>query len=354
MDEQEKANQIKRRQVGKKTLIEQRARLEDSLCRIVNESKCTRAIILKAFDELNTDDAPRHQYETDCCSHCKPDGGFTTKIILCKQPRSIKPRAKAPSHVRKAVETALKIWRAEKEVVEFADNRLVQDKNYDIFLSDVLIREMTRNVHLIKTWRDLKSTLKSLDWPSCWLNAYGEELTALVVSVAEKTKKDEKNKPTVSRVLITSIDSSQTIHSSSQESEFMRQLSHVFDIAASLKSVSESIAVESSFLKTSISNSSISDSSAPSLPVSRLSDFDFITPSTSRIVEAILTPRPRRKRRESVLEHTGSPLRSRNASPSMRNLMSQEVEIDQRTNRPRRDSAIRSDKARRENLDLIR
>ena len=80
IDEEKRANRAKKKQTGKKTLIEQRARLDDSLWRIVNESGCIRTMFLKAFDDPNIDDAPRHRYETGCCSRCSPNEGSTTRI----------------------------------------------------------------------------------------------------------------------------------------------------------------------------------------------------------------------------------------------------------------------------------
>ena len=105
-----------------------------------------------------------------------------------------KPRAKAPPHVRKAVEAALITWRAERGAVEFRNSRLTQGGRYDVFLPIEDIREMTRNVHLVREWKDIEPILTDSDWPRRWLDKYGEELTALVISVAEKAQQDRKVK----------------------------------------------------------------------------------------------------------------------------------------------------------------
>ena len=150
INEEERATQAKKKQVNKKTLVEQQARLDDFLWQIVNEPGCIRAIVLKAFDEPNTNGPARHQYETGCYSHCSPSKGSTTRIDTCRQPCPPKPRAKTPPHVRKAVEAALITWRAEKEAVEFPPNCvLTQGGKGDVFLHIRVIREMTQNVHLV-------------------------------------------------------------------------------------------------------------------------------------------------------------------------------------------------------------
>ena len=150
INEEEKATQAKKKQVNKKTLVQQRVRLDDSLWRIVNEPGCICTIVLKAFDEPNTNGPARHQYKTGCCSHCSLSKGSTTWIDTCRRPCPPKPRAKAPPHVRKAVEAALITWRAKKRAVEFPPNCvLTQGGSWDVFLHIRVIREMTQNMHLV-------------------------------------------------------------------------------------------------------------------------------------------------------------------------------------------------------------
>ena len=120
INEEKKATRAKKKAVNKKTLVKQRAQLDDYLWRAFNESGCIRTIILKAFDEPDLSSAPRRWYKPGCCSRCSPnERGSTTRINTCRQPRPPKPRAKAPPHVRKAVEAALITWRAEKEAIKF-------------------------------------------------------------------------------------------------------------------------------------------------------------------------------------------------------------------------------------------
>ncbi len=62
----------------------------------------------------------------------------------------------------------------------------------------------------------------------------------------------------------------------------------------------------------------------------------------------------RRKRQEFVLKNINSFLRSRNASLFIRDLMSQKREINQITNKSRRDFAIRVELIRKNNLNLLK
>jgi hypothetical protein len=62
----------------------------------------------------------------------------------------------------------------------------------------------------------------------------------------------------------------------------------------------------------------------------------------------------KRKRQKFVLKDTDSSLLSRNASFSMRALISKEREFDQITDRSRRDFAIRAELTRKNNLNLLK
>jgi hypothetical protein len=72
----------------------------------------------------------------------------------------------------------------------------------------------------------------------------------------------------------------------------------------------------------------------------------------TRIMKNLRTSR--RKRQEFVLKNIDSSLRSRNASFFMRDLMSQEREINRITNKSRRDFAIRVELIRKNNLNLLK
>jgi hypothetical protein len=64
--------------------------------------------------------------------------------------------------MRKAIEETLCKWRNEKKSSEFSNTFLVQDDNYELFLNNVMIKNMTKNVHLIKTMKDFRATM--IDW----------------------------------------------------------------------------------------------------------------------------------------------------------------------------------------------
>lgn len=157
------------------------------------------------------------------------------------------------------------------------------------------------------------------------MEKYSESLTVLVMSVAEKAKQDGRMKPVRSIVL--------------------KNFPTATELQSAATELQDATATESQSVATSNLDS-------PNSPVQESLDCDPMTPSTSRVWETIVTPQPRRKRQASIVD-TGLPLQSRKASLLMQNLMSQEAEIGQRTGRPRRDLAICSVRARRENLDSI-
>ena len=153
-----------------------------------------------------------------------------------------------------------------------------------------------------------------------------------MISVAEKAKQDKKTKrvrPTVSTDLPVATDS-QGASTDSQGASTDSQSTATDSQSVATSNLDDSQGVATSNLDLVLLNS----------PVQESSDRDPMTPSTLRVLETIVTPQPRRKKQLSIPTDTGSPLRSRNASPSMQNLMAQETEIGQRTGRPRRDSAI--------------
>jgi hypothetical protein len=64
--------------------------------------------------------------------------------------------------VRKAIEETLCKWRDEKKSSEFLNTFLVQDDNYELFLNNVMIKNMIKNVHLIKSMKDLQAII--INW----------------------------------------------------------------------------------------------------------------------------------------------------------------------------------------------
>ncbi len=64
--------------------------------------------------------------------------------------------------MRKAIEETLCKWRDEKKSSEFLNTFLVQDDNYELFLNNVMIKNMIKNVHLIKSMKDLQAII--INW----------------------------------------------------------------------------------------------------------------------------------------------------------------------------------------------
>jgi hypothetical protein len=166
--------------------------MKNVLWRIINKSSeltCIRRLILLILNESNL---TRRSYENDCCFVCSSFEKFTSHIETFKQSRFKRFRATTSLHVRRAIEETLCKWRDEKKSSEFSNTFLVQDDNYELFLNNVMIKNMIKNVHLIKTMKNLRATM--IDWAKDWLNKYDKKLMKLVVVVAVIAKEKKRNK----------------------------------------------------------------------------------------------------------------------------------------------------------------
>ncbi len=135
--------------------------MKDILWRIINklsELTCIRRLILLNFNESNL---TRWSYENDCCFVCIFFEKFTSHIQTYKQSRSKRFKATTLFHVRKTIKETLKKWRNEKRSSVFRNNFLVQNDNYELFLNNDMIKNMIKNVHLIKTMNDLRVKMTS-------------------------------------------------------------------------------------------------------------------------------------------------------------------------------------------------
>jgi hypothetical protein len=166
--------------------------MKDVLWRIINKSSelmCIRRLILLILNESNL---TKRSYENDCCFVCFFFEKFTFHIQTFRQSRFKRFRATTSFHVRKAIEKTLCKWRDEKKSSEFSNIFLVQDDNYELFLNNVMIKNMIKDVHLIKTMKDFRATM--IDWAKDWLNKYDKKLMKLVVVIAVIAKKKKRNK----------------------------------------------------------------------------------------------------------------------------------------------------------------
>ncbi len=150
---------------------------------------CIRRLILLILNESNL---TKRSYENDCCFICFSFEKFTSHIQTFKQSRFKRFKTTTSFHVRKAIEETLCKWRNEKKSSEFSNIFFVQDDNYELFLNNVMIKNMIKNVHLIKTMKDLRAIM--IDWAKNWLNKYDKKLMKFVVVVAVIAKKKRKNK----------------------------------------------------------------------------------------------------------------------------------------------------------------
>ncbi len=168
MNDEKKRIQIKKKAENRKTANEKRAQMKDILWRIINKSNeltCIRKLILLNLNESNL---TRRSYQNDCCFVCTFFEKFTFHIQTYRQSRSKKFRATTLSHVRETIKETLKKWRDEKRSSVFRNNFLVQDDNYEFFLNNDMIKNMIKNVHLIKTMNDFRAKMTS--WAKDWLN----------------------------------------------------------------------------------------------------------------------------------------------------------------------------------------
>jgi hypothetical protein len=166
--------------------------MKDVLWRIINKSSeltCIRRLILLILNESNL---TRRSYENDYCFVCSSFEKFTSHIKTFRQSRFKKFKATTSLHVRKTIEETLCKWRDEKKSSEFSNTFLVQNDNYELFLNNIMIKNMIKNVHLIKTMKDLRAII--INWAKDWLNKYDKKLMKFVVVVAIIAKKKRRNK----------------------------------------------------------------------------------------------------------------------------------------------------------------
>ncbi len=155
--------------------------MKNILWRIINKSNeltCIRRLTLLNLNELNL---TKRSYQNDCCFVCTFFEKFTFHIQTYKQSCLKKFKATTLFYVRKTIQKTLKKWRNKKKSSVFRNNFLVQDDNYEFFLNNDMIKNMIKNVHLIKTMNDLR--IKMTNWAKNWLNKYDKKLLKLVVVV---------------------------------------------------------------------------------------------------------------------------------------------------------------------------
>jgi hypothetical protein len=136
--------------------------MKDVLWLIINKSSeltCIRRLILLILNESNL---AKWSYENDYCFVCSFFEKFTFYIKIFRQSCFKKFKATTSLHVRRTIEKTLCKWRNEKKSSEFSNTFLVQDDNYELFLNNVMIKNMIKNVHLIKTMKDFRAIM--IDW----------------------------------------------------------------------------------------------------------------------------------------------------------------------------------------------
>jgi hypothetical protein len=130
--------------------MKQRALMKNDLWRIVNEKICIRKIIFAIFNELDMKNMFFRRYETSCCFHCTKNEDFIAKINLCIRSRFSRFRAKTLNYKRKIMKKTLRKWRNQRESNEFILSYITDDNDYELFLDNEIIKEIIKNVHLMK------------------------------------------------------------------------------------------------------------------------------------------------------------------------------------------------------------
>jgi hypothetical protein len=297
--------------------------MKNILWRIINKSNeltCIRRLILLNLNESNL---TKRSYQNDCCFVCILFEKFTFHIQTYRQSRLKRFRATTLSHVRETIKETLKRWRNEKKSNVFRNNFLVQDDNYELFLNNDMIKNMIRNVHLIKTMNDFRAKMTS--WAKNWLNKYDKKLLKFVVVVVVIAKKKfVARKLTIRRNVETT-----------QKNFIFQSNDDVIQKNEIDKHFLNEIVCLSFDAKTFFDNDNILHT--------------FII---TRIMKNLRISR--KKKQKFVLKNIDSSLRFRNASFFMRDLMSQKREINRITNKSRRDFAIRVELTRKNNLNFLR
>jgi hypothetical protein len=289
--------------------MKQRAFMKNDFWRIINEKICIRKIILVTFDESDMNNINFRRYEQNCCFHCTKDEEFVVRINLCIRSRLVKSRTKASSYKRKIVKKTLKTWRNRRESNEFIFNYITDDDDYELFLDDNVIKEIIKNVHLMKIVENFLQI--SMNWSRNWLNKYAEKLIVFVIDVTTNAKKISKRR----RVF------------ASSENNFINSLKNNF--------IENDFMIEDLIIEKINSFEKNNDSSIVFIV--------FIISFESRIASTSKISRLTRKRHDSLLKNEDSSLRSRNINSAVRDQITEKLMRNQNSNKSRRKLTIKSE-----------
>jgi hypothetical protein len=170
--------------------MKQRALMKNNLWRIVNEKICINKIILAIFNEFDMKNMSFHWYEMNCCFNCTKNEDFIAKINLCIRSRLNKLKTKTFDYKRRAMKKTLKAWQNQREFDEFIFNYVINDNDYEFFLDNEIIKEIIKNVHLIKIVKNFLAI--SMNWSRDELNKYVEKSIVLVMHATTNAKKSNR------------------------------------------------------------------------------------------------------------------------------------------------------------------
>jgi hypothetical protein len=295
--------------------------MKNDLWRIVNEKICIRKIIFAIFNEFDMKNMSFRRYEMNCCFNCTKNEDFIAKINLCIRSRLNKFKAKTFDYKRRAMKKTLKAWRNQREFDEFIFNYIIDDDDYELFLDNEIIKEIIRNVHLMKIVKNFLAI--SMNWSRNWLNKYVEKLIVLVMHATTNAKKSNRsaitsainNNFSIEDLIIEKANAIEKSDDSTRQDSFAVLVTFIIFFASRLASI-------------------------------------FTILSASRIVTISTTFRFKKKRHEFMLNND-SFLRSRNVNFVMHEIIKRKKNNNQQSSKSRRTFAIINDVFRRNNLENL-
>jgi hypothetical protein len=259
------------------------------------------------------------RYEMNCYFNCTKNEDFITKINLCIRSRLNKSRAKTFDYKRRAMKKVLKAWRNQREFNEFILSYIIDDDDYEFFLDNEIIKEIIRNVHLMKIVKNFFAI--SMNWSRDWLNKYVEKLIVLVMHATTNAKKSNRqvitstinNNFSIEDLIIEETNTIEKSDDSTRQDSFVVLVIFITLFAFRIASI-------------------------------------LTTLFASRVVTISTTFRFKKKKHEFMLNNDSS-LRSRNVNFAMREIIEKKKNNNQQSNKSRRTSAIINDVFKRNNFE---
>ena len=180
-DEQKWEKQIMKKRKHKKILKNSQVALEDLLYCMVNKPGCARKIILSAFDKPSLQDFDKQYYEASCCTKYIPESGHIATVDAARKVKASAPRPKAKKFERLAIIDGLEKWQDCVGLLKFKGNRLAQDGQYKFFMSESIIKLISRGATAFTDVDNLQQA--AVKWLARLLNKYVDKVFEVVKDV---------------------------------------------------------------------------------------------------------------------------------------------------------------------------